>query len=666
MHPVSARALAYFDDLFPDGALEKSSGTSETGENANLRARKQVTPIATSTTAKPHRAVYRMHRYFARRPDSVFADLVNHYSDPGDVILDPFAGGGVTLVEAVRQGRRAIGFDTNPLAVFITRMELVETDIPAFEEEAANVLREFADEAGQLFITDCRECGRAARAFWFEYSHRAECKACSFENVISTTRKVGVGTWECSCCSQPIRFSPRADDEYALVAVHYRCDGCDAFGTAPPNDADIDRLARLTPELTAAESEGLSLPAAPIPSCNMERESALHKKGFVMFRQFFTTRHLLALGRLRQIIMKREGEMREALLFAFSSTLRYTNRMVTRNPGWRGDRPLEWAKPGYWIPPVFVEADVAEEFSRRCRAVRKGKTDAANRPPAVPAAREVSHPGNIVDEAGAAFHISCRSSTDIPLDDQTVDVIITDPPYGSYVHYADLSNFWSAWLEGVPGLGGIIDDSEEAVVARKQFPGAKKLADYQALLEKCFCECSRVLKSGGYMVLTFNNREPRAWVALILAALKAGFHLPDDGVVFQHGIAAYKHTAQSRRVGSVIGDFIFSFRKGVAATPQESSSDECKLGDDHYLSVVREVLATKGPLDPNSLLTELHIALIPELVRRAHSAISVGEVAMSRLLEEMNEISLFDSHRRPLLERHFAYEDGRWSLREAA
>jgi DNA modification methylase len=50
-----------------------------------------------------------MHRYFARRPHNVFARLIEHYSDVGDVVFDPFAGGGVTLVEGIARNRRVIG-----------------------------------------------------------------------------------------------------------------------------------------------------------------------------------------------------------------------------------------------------------------------------------------------------------------------------------------------------------------------------------------------------------------------------------------------------------------------------------------------------------------------------------------------------------------------------
>src|SRR6266487_2499371 len=103
----------------------------------------QLQPIQRTVEAKPHRPVYRMHRYFARRPYSVFAELVRHYSKPGEVILDPFCGGGVTVVEGLLQNRRVIGFDVNPLAVFISRMEVQSVDLGDLRQAREAILRTF-------------------------------------------------------------------------------------------------------------------------------------------------------------------------------------------------------------------------------------------------------------------------------------------------------------------------------------------------------------------------------------------------------------------------------------------------------------------------------------------------------------------------------------------
>src|SRR3989344_5425067 len=71
--------------------------------------------------AKPHTPPYKIHRYFARRPWNVFQNLIKGFSEENDIILDPFCGGGVTIYEGLKLKRTVIGFDLNPLSIFIVK-----------------------------------------------------------------------------------------------------------------------------------------------------------------------------------------------------------------------------------------------------------------------------------------------------------------------------------------------------------------------------------------------------------------------------------------------------------------------------------------------------------------------------------------------------------------
>lgn len=66
--------------------------------------------------AKRH---YGIHPYFTRRPYNVVRDYIIHYSRPGDTIIDPFGGSGVTAIESYLESRVGIQNDINPLANFI-------------------------------------------------------------------------------------------------------------------------------------------------------------------------------------------------------------------------------------------------------------------------------------------------------------------------------------------------------------------------------------------------------------------------------------------------------------------------------------------------------------------------------------------------------------------
>lgn len=63
--------------------------------------------------------------FFAKKPWPVVQEYIRHYTKPGDLVCDPFAGSGVTPVEALVLGRRTIAGDINPVARFITGMTAV-------------------------------------------------------------------------------------------------------------------------------------------------------------------------------------------------------------------------------------------------------------------------------------------------------------------------------------------------------------------------------------------------------------------------------------------------------------------------------------------------------------------------------------------------------------
>src|SRR5260370_5195705 len=61
------------------------------------------------------------YRYPARFSPLFVASAIEAFSVPGDAILDPYMGGGTTIVEAMAAGRFALGCDLNSLAVFFAK-----------------------------------------------------------------------------------------------------------------------------------------------------------------------------------------------------------------------------------------------------------------------------------------------------------------------------------------------------------------------------------------------------------------------------------------------------------------------------------------------------------------------------------------------------------------
>jgi hypothetical protein len=61
------------------------------------------------------------YRYPARFSPHFAREAIQAFSSPGDVVLDPFMGGGTSLVEAKALGRRGVGSDVSSLAVFLSK-----------------------------------------------------------------------------------------------------------------------------------------------------------------------------------------------------------------------------------------------------------------------------------------------------------------------------------------------------------------------------------------------------------------------------------------------------------------------------------------------------------------------------------------------------------------
>ena len=76
---------------------------------------------AANASTKVGSLTHGFYRYPARFGETFVREAVLNFSSEGDTVLDPFCGGGTTLVEALSLGRRAIGSDLSELAIEIAR-----------------------------------------------------------------------------------------------------------------------------------------------------------------------------------------------------------------------------------------------------------------------------------------------------------------------------------------------------------------------------------------------------------------------------------------------------------------------------------------------------------------------------------------------------------------
>ncbi|MDE2899558.1 MAG: DNA methyltransferase [Chloroflexota bacterium] len=76
------------------------------------------------------------YKYPARFSPQFVRSILDRLTEPGDYVLDPFMGGGTTIVEAIASGRRAIGSDINELSHFVTRVK----STPLSKQDASEIL----------------------------------------------------------------------------------------------------------------------------------------------------------------------------------------------------------------------------------------------------------------------------------------------------------------------------------------------------------------------------------------------------------------------------------------------------------------------------------------------------------------------------------------------
>ena len=85
---------------------------------------------------------HNFYRYPARFSPVFVRSVIEAYTQPGDWVIDPFAGGGTTLVEALALGRNALGIHISSLATFVSEaktQQLNESDVAAFERWRARL-----------------------------------------------------------------------------------------------------------------------------------------------------------------------------------------------------------------------------------------------------------------------------------------------------------------------------------------------------------------------------------------------------------------------------------------------------------------------------------------------------------------------------------------------
>ena len=76
-----------------------------------------------------YKGIYAMHKYWGKKPFNEISKFIEKYSEKGETVMDCFCGSGVTLIEAIKADRKAIGIDLNPIAIKLATVSLTAVNL---------------------------------------------------------------------------------------------------------------------------------------------------------------------------------------------------------------------------------------------------------------------------------------------------------------------------------------------------------------------------------------------------------------------------------------------------------------------------------------------------------------------------------------------------------
>jgi len=384
-------------------------------------------------SAKRH---FGVHGYFTKQAWQVVSRYIENFSRPADIVLDPFGGTGVTLIEALILGRRAIHIDINPLSIFIVKTLLLPTDFSLLHEEFAKIRERFNRHCPQ---TD-EEIEKALQTYWYP------------------------------------------------------------SGIPLMKNADVDTIEKL-----------------------------------------FSPVQLAQLAYLRHLIKGvRDEPVRQTLFLMFSGLLNKINLTYhasgERSPG-RGDSAM-FRYYRFRIAPTPASLNLMTYFESRLKKVTAAKQEIAR---------------HISDRALEYSQVVKGSATDLnQIEDESVDYIYTDPPYGSKIPYLDLSVLWNSWLE----LPVTEDDYQLEAIEGGELNKSK--VQYAELITNSVREMYRTLKFDRWMSFVFAHKDPAYWHMIVEAAEKAGFQYA-GAVAQNNGQSSFKKRQNPFTV--LHGQLIINFKK---------------------------------------------------------------------------------------------------------
>lgn len=458
------------------------------------------------------------------------------HTEPGDHVLDTFGGSGSTAIGALlcerptdrmialatERGlqpkwgaRRATVYELSEIATLLTRVMTAAPEPGAFAA-AARRLVAAAEHLEPLLYASKGPDGEAGAIRQVIWSDVVSCPMCGEETTYADARvrydPLRFDTQHSCACGytgSPEDWSRVLEDVLdpwtGETLTRRRRVPWKVYGTGPagnwtraavPADADNETEARLRP-----------LPeSAPLTAL---RWGDLHRNGYhqgiTFLHHLYTARNFRALAVLWQLIDREPEELREALQLLVLSYNAAHSTLMTRVVLKKNSRDfiVTGAQSGVmYVSGLPVEKNVFSGVRRKIATFA--------------AAFELLH--GLTGEAT----VVTGSSADLHLEDESIDYVFTDPPFGAYIPYSEINQVNELWL------GQTTLTQDEAIISPAQ---GKGVDEYQALLTSVFSEVARVMKPTAEATLVFHSSQASVWRALATSLDDAGLTVTASSIL---------------------------------------------------------------------------------------------------------------------------------------
>ncbi len=486
-------------------------------------------------TAESYTGIYAMHKYWSKKPYNIIRDFILRYTNKDEIVIDPFCGSGISIIESIFTGRKAIGIDINPSAIFITKQMINKISTKSIQNEFSRLESEIKNVINSFYVVKRGEKKFVGTHFIWENGKLTEVW---YKNDIKCKAKV---------IEEPTKddFKLAASFSYNKIPYHY------------PQDKFFYNS-----------------------RINANRENHIY--------DLFTPRNLMALSLLMDRIEKIEdNDLREFFKFCFTASVGQASKMVfiVKRRGKFNGKTREIGRKevgswiiGYWLPKENFEINVWDCFENRYRKILKAKRGLEYKKYLI---NEANNFEELLDTKNLLLinEPAQKALKEIP--DDSIDYVITDPPHGNRQPYLELSMMWNSWLKKDVNY-------EEEIVISESKDRSKDINNYYKLLNEVFIEIERILKPNHYFSLMFNSLDDETWIKLIRHTNKLNFELEKVETLEYSA----NSVVQDTRGAGLKTDFILTFRKNPNKIIKNIELISGKNNKDYFASLIENYLKT--------------------------------------------------------------------------